>query len=246
MLNFIQTEFLKLKSSKMFFLSLLTGLVPPFLMYLGALEMMADDPSYILQFPLMFEETILYMTGLFAVFVLCIIISYLIGREYTEHTLKLVLTSPVSNFKYLVGKYFVFIVWAMLLFTVTFFGTLLFGFIAGGTGLTLDLALHSWAELLFGGFLLTLVMTPFVFLSMIMKNIVPSMITGAVLVLANLLSYGCTWGPQFPWMACYIISSNTLADYACGMLTPLLTIAVTCVFGAVLSYTYFALKDVSL
>ena len=38
-------------------------------------------------------------------------------------------------------------------------------------------------------------MTPFIFLSMIMKNIVPSMIVGGMLVLANLLSYSCSWGP---------------------------------------------------
>lgn len=246
MLNFIQCEFLKLKSSKLFFLSLLTGFIPPFLMYISALKMQSVDSNFILQFSKMFIETNLYMTGVFAVFILCIIISYLIGREYTEHTLKLVLTSPISNFKHLLGKYIVFIIWTLLLFSVTFIGTIIFGFIFGGVGLTLNIALHYFGEMLLGGFLLSLVMTPFIFLSMIMKNIVPSMITGAVLILANLLSYSCTWGPYFPWMACYIVSSNTMAEYSCGLLLPLSTIGVTFLFGALISFIYFKIKDVSL
>lgn len=124
MINFIQTEFLKLKNSKLFIFSLLSGLVPPFLMYVGVLEMQAEHPDFILHFSQMFVETHVYMAGLFAVFLLCVIISYLIGREYKEHTLKLVLTSPVSNFKYLTGKYIVFIIWTLMLFSVTFIGTI--------------------------------------------------------------------------------------------------------------------------
>ena len=130
MLNFIKTEFIKLKSSRLFFLSLLTGFIPPLLMYIGVLETLVDDPFYVLKFAMLFRETNLYMTGLFAVFVLCIIISYLIGREYNEHTLKLVLTSPVSKIKYLVGKYIVFIIWALLLFVITFVGTILVDFLS--------------------------------------------------------------------------------------------------------------------
>lgn len=244
MLIFIQTEFIKLKNSKLFFLSLLSGLIPPFLMYMGVLEMRSDTPSFILKFSEMFIETNLYMTGLFAVFILCIIISYLIGREYNEHTLKLVLTSPISDFEYLIGKYIVFIIWTLLLFGVAFIGTLIFGFLGGGVGLTLNMALHYLGEMLFGGFLLSLVMTPFIFLSMIMKNIVPSMIAGSVLILANLLSYSCSWGPYLPWMASYIVSSNTISQYPCRITTPLLAIAITFLFGIAISYIYFSLKDV--
>lgn len=244
MLIFIQTEFIKLKNSKLFFLSLLSGLIPPFLMYMGVLEMRSDTPSFILKFSEMFIETNLYMTGLFAVFILCIIISYLIGREYNEHTLKLVLTSPISDFEYLIGKYIVFIIWTLLLFGVTFIGTLIFGFLGGGVGLTLNMALHYLGEMLFGGFLLSLVMTSFIFLSMIMKNIVPSMIAGSVLILANLLSYSCSWGPYLPWMASYIVSSNTISQYPCRITTPLLVIAITFLFGIGISYIYFSLKDV--
>ena len=227
MINFIQTEFLKLKNSKLFIFSLLSGLVPPFLMYVGVLEMQAEHPDFILHFSQMFVETHVYMAGLFAVFLLCVIISYLIGREYTEHTLKLVLTSPVSNFKYLTGKYIVFIIWTLMLFSVTFIGTIIFGYLGGG-------------------FLLTLVMTPFIFLSMIMRNIVPSMIVGSILVLVNIFSYGCPWGPYFPWMACYIISSNTITDYSCTLLTPIATVLITFIIGTVISYGYFKIKDVSL
>ncbi|WP_432645363.1 ABC transporter permease [Methanobrevibacter sp.] len=239
MLNFIQTEFLKLKNSRLFFLSLMTGLFPPILICISLSNMKAT-------FLEMFISTNLFMTGLFEVFILCIIISYLIGREYTEHTLKLVLTSPISNFKYLLGKYIVFIIWTALLSIVTFIGTILLGFIANCTGLTLNMALHYLGELLLGGFLLSLAMTPFIFLSMIMKNIVPSMITGAVLVLVSLLSYSCPWGPYIPWMASYIISSNTMAEYSCGLMLPLSAIGITFIFGIIISYIYFKVKDVSL
>ena len=81
---------------------------------------------------------------------------------------------------------------------------------------------------------------------MIMRNIVPSMIVGSILVLVNIFSYGCPWGPYFPWMACYIISSNTITDYSCTLLTPISTVLITFIIGTVISYGYFKIKDVSL
>ena len=243
MFNLIQVEFLKLKNSKVFFLSLLAGLIPPFAMYVGALETLVDNPDFVLQFSSMFYNTHIYMVGLFAVFILCVIISNLIGKEYTDHTLKLVLTSPVSGVKFLASKYIVFVIWTAILMVVTFLGTILFGYLGGGCGLTLNLALEYSFKYLYGGFLLDLAMAPLIFLSMVLNNMVPSLITGAVLVFTNLFSYSLPWAPYSPWMASYLLSSGDVSQYVGGFSISWTVLLLTFVIGIAISYIYFVVKD---
>ena len=241
MLTFIQMEFLKLKRSKIFLLSVLMAALPSLLMYIATFAF--DEVQ---AFDALFTNVNMYMSVLFAVLLFSIIMAYLFGREYNEHTLKAMLTVPISRGKFLVSKYLMFLIWILILTVVTSVTTLVFGFAAGLTGFTLKLFIDSFAQLLLANVLLFLTFSPFVFISLFVTNMVPAMVGGASLTLVNMLVYGQTWAPYVPCVCPYLIASGEIADYSVNVMTPYGLILATFLIGAVISYIYFTKKDVPL
>lgn len=241
MLTFIKMEFLKLKRSKIFLLSILMAALPSVLMFIATF---AFDETQ--SFDALFSTVNMYMSALFAILLFSIIISYLFGREYNEHTLKTMLTVPISRGKFLISKYVMFLIWILILTVVTSLSTLAFGFVAGLTGFTLQLFINSFAELLFANILLFLTFSPFVFISLFITNMVPAMVGGASLTLVSLLVNGQSWAPYVPWACPYLISSGEIADYGVSLIIPYGVILVTFLIGIVVSYIYFTKKDVPL
>ncbi|MBR5954739.1 MAG: ABC transporter permease [Methanobrevibacter sp.] len=239
MLTFIQMEFLKLKRSKIFLLSLMGAILPPLLMFIAATSFNETQ-----SFEALFANVNMYMSAMFAVLIFAIIISYLFGREYNEHTLKTMLTIPISREKFLVSKYIMFLVWIVILTVVTTFSTLIFGFIAGLEGFSLKLFIDSFAELLLANVLLFLTFSPFVFVSLFVTNMVPAMVGGAALSLINLMVYGQNWAPFVPWVCPYLIASGEIAEYSADIMVSYGIILATFMIGLAVSYIYFTKKDV--
>ena len=241
MLTFIKMEFLKLKRSKIFLLSILMAALPSILMFIATF---AFDETQ--SFDALFSTVNMYMSALFAILLFSIIISYLFGREYNEHTLKTMLTVPISRGKFLISKYVMFLIWILILTVVTSLSTLAFGFAAGLSGFSLQLFINSFAELLFANVLLFLTFSPFVFISLFITNMVPAMVGGASLTLVSLLVNGQSWAPYVPWACPYLISSGEIADYGVSLMIPYGVILVTFIIGLAISYVYFTKKDVPL
>ncbi len=241
MMTFIEIEFLKLKRSKIFLLSILGAILPPLLMFIAVTSF--DEGQ---TFEALFTNVNMYMSAMFAVLIFAIIISYLFGREYNEHTLKTMLTIPISRGKFLMSKYVMFLVWIVILTVITSVSTLIFGFAAGLEGFTLKLFADSFAELLYANVLLFLTFSPFVFLSLFITNMVPAMVGGAALSLVNLMVYGQNWAPFVPWVCPYLIASGEIAEYATSISVSYGVILATFVIGLVISYVYFTKKDVAL
>jgi ABC-2 type transport system permease protein/bacitracin transport system permease protein len=188
----------------------------------------------------------MYMSAMFAVLIFAIIISYLFGREYNEHTLKTMLTIPVSREKFLASKYIMFLVWIVILTVVTSISTLAFGFAAGLDGFSLKIFADGFAQLLYANVLLFLSFSPFVFVSLFITNMVPAMIGGAGLALVNLMVYGQNWAPFVPWVCPYLIASGEIAEYSTSITVSYGVILATFVIGLVISYIYFTKMDVSI
>ena len=197
-------------------------------------------------FDMLFTNVNMYMSALFAVLLFAIIISYLFGREYNEHTLKTMLTLPISRGKFLLAKYMMFLAWILILTIVTSISTAIFGVIAGLEGFTLKLFITNFGELLFANVLLFLTFSPFVFLSLFITNMVPAMVGGASLTLVSLLVNGQSWAPYVPWACPYLISSGEIADYGVSLMIPYGVILATFIIGLAVSYVYFTKKDVPL
>ena len=241
MLTFIEMEFLKLKRSNIFLLSLIGAILPPLLMFIAVF---AFDEGH--TFELLFSNVNMYMSALFAILLYAIMISYLFGREYNEHTLKTMLTIPVSRGKFLLSKYVMFLVWILILTVVTSLSTMVLGFVAGLDGFSLKLFIDSFAQLLFANVLLFLTFSPFVFLSLFITNMVPAMVGGAGLALVNMMIYGQTWAPYVPWVCPYLIASGEIAEYSASITLSYAVILVTFAMGLVISYIYFTKTDVTL
>ena len=215
MFTFIEMEFLKLKRSRIFLLSLLGAVLPPLLMFIAVT---AFDEGR--TFEALFTNVNMYMSSMFAVLIFAIIISYLFGREYNEHTLKTMLTIPVSRAKFLAST--------------------------GLEGFSINLYLNSFAQLLYANVLLFLTFSPFVFISLFITNMVPAMVGGAGLSLVNLMVYGQNWAPFVPWICPYLIASGKIAEYTSSISVSYGIILVTFLIGIVISYIYFTKTDVSL
>lgn len=241
MLTFIQMEFLKLKRSNIFLLSLGGAILPPLLMFIAVTTFGEGNT-----FDMLFTNVNMYMSALFAVLLFAIIISYLFGREYNEHTLKTMLTIPISRGKFLLAKYVMFLVWILIITVATSLSTVIFGFVAGLEGFTLKLFIDSFAQLLYANVLLFLTFSPFVFLSLFITNMVPAMVGGASLTLVNMMIYGQTWAPYVPWVCPYLIASGEIAEYSTSITVSYGIILATFVIGLAISYIYFTRKDVSL
>ncbi len=217
------------------------AILPPLLMFIAVFAF--DEGS---TFDMLFTNVNMYMSALFAIMLFSIMISYLFGREYNEHTLKTMLTIPISRGKFLASKYVMFLVWILILTVVTSLSALVFGFIAGLEGFTLKLFMDSFAQLLFANVLLFLTFSPFVFLSLFITNMVPAMVGGAGLTLVNMLIYGQTWAPYVPWVCPYLIASGEIAEYATSPTVSYGVILVTFLIGLAISYIYFTKTDVAI
>jgi ABC-2 type transport system permease protein/bacitracin transport system permease protein len=241
MLTFIEMEFLKLKRSNIFLLSIMGAILPPLLMFIATF---AFDETQ--TFEMLFSSVNMYMSALFAILLFAIMISYLFGREYNEHTLKTMLTIPVSRGKFLLSKYVMFLAWILILTVVTSASTLVFGFVAGLDGFSVKIVVDSFAQLLFANVLLFLTFSPFVFVSLLITNMVPAMVGGAGLTLVNMLIYGQTWAPYVPWVCPYLIASGEIAEYSASITVSYGIILATFAIGLIVSYIYFTKTDISL
>ena len=241
MLTFIEMEFLKLKRSNIFLLSIMGAILPPLLMFIATF---AFDETQ--TFEMLFSSVNMYMSALFAILLFAIMISYLFGREYNEHTLKTMLTIPVSRGKFLMSKYIMFLAWILILTVVTSMSTMVFGFVAGLEGFSIKIVVDSFLQLLFANVLLFLTFSPFVFVSLLITNMVPAMVGGAGLTLVNMLIYGQTWAPYVPWVCPYLIASGEIGEYSASVTVSYGIILATFVIGLIISYIYFTRTDVSL
>ena len=226
MIAFIQSEFIKLKHSKIFLLTVLGALTLPFLLYLSLISGNADG----------FESMLLacnqFTGSMFNIVLFAIVVSYIFGREYTEHSLKTMMTIPLSRGKFILGKYLMLFIWTMILVAITFLSTCFFGYLGGASNIT--------------NILLFLSFSPFVFLSLLVPNMVAAMVTGAAFSIGSLMISSTKYAPYFPWSSSYLIGANEIANYSCNTATSLAIILATFAIGLTISYIYFTKKDVCL
>ena len=127
MYNFIEIEFLKLKRSKIFLLTLLGAIFPSFLLFLSS---EFGEFTETISMETFLSQVNMYMSLIFVVLLFTIIMSYLFGREYNEHTLKTMLTAPTSRKMFLLSKYAMFLIWILIISMVTTLSAVVFGFMA--------------------------------------------------------------------------------------------------------------------
>ena len=218
----------------------------PLLMLIEALQTHFDKPEIIFTLSDIYSDSVLYIMLLVNIMIYVAIAAYLFSREYTESTLKTILPIPISRTKLLIGKYLMFFIWAFIITTITFTGTVIAAYLGGISDITLSVGLNSYKEMLISEILLCLSFSPFVVLSLVMPNMVFSMVAGAIFSIINLFVYTSKYAPYIPWCSPYLISSNEIANYSCNTATSLAILLATFAIGLTISYIYFTKKDVCL
>ena len=109
-----------------------------------------------------------------------------------------------------------YFIWAFIITTITFTGTVIAAYLGGISDITLSVGLNSYKEMLISEILLFLSFCPFVVLSLVMRNMDFSMVAGAIFSIINLFVYTSKYAPYIPWCSPYLISSNEIANYSCN------------------------------
>lgn len=89
----------------MFLISILGAMVAPIMVFAGLIKVKITEPEKVITYWDMMEQTNLYMLLFFGIIVYGVIAAYLFSREYSENTLKSILTVPVSKEAFLIAKF---------------------------------------------------------------------------------------------------------------------------------------------
>ncbi len=244
MFPLLYCEFLKLKRSKMFLISVLGAMVAPIMVFAGLIKAKISEPDKIITYLDMLEQTNLYVLLLFGVIVYGVIAAFLFSREYTENTLKLVLTVPVSKGAFLITKLLMLFLWMMILTAVAWVSTLVLSIVGNAAEFNVNVIIQSLEEFFLGAFLLYFTMSPFVFLTLWHKNLVSPIIAAATVVLGNVALANQDLAVLFPWTSPYLIASGDIAKYHYSIETALVIIFAVSFIGFFASFIYFKKQDV--
>ena len=249
MLNLISGEFLKLKRSTIFRVSLLGSLVTPFMMLLSLFKAKYSDPIELVTFAGLLDQSMVYVTLLFGILLSILILAYLFNREYTEHTLKSVMSKSISKTEFLISKYITFILWATLLTIISWIGVVFVGFIGCATEFSINVLAHSFVNFMKANLLTVLFITPVICITLWFKNIIPAIIYGITIVLGNLMIFGDKLAAFYPGTAIYLLTADQIGFnevYSCDPVIPLVIIVLMAIIGFILSWQYFERADVTL
>lgn len=238
MADLLFTEFLKLKRSSMFLISLLGSAVAPFVVVIATFIHEPATP-----FQDLFYNVNLYTVLIIGVPLYGVVTTYLFNREYTENTLKNLLTIPVSRVSFIISKTLLLFLWIMMLSIIAWGLTLFLGMLTQFDGLSSSLLLDSLKQFSTGGILLFILSTPIILVTLVTKNYVPTIIFTVVITLINVMAGNSEHRGLFPWAAAGDISNQTLPP-AYPVEYSYIIIAATALIGFISMLVYFKKTDI--
>ena len=243
MAKLIHTELLKLKRSNMFLVSIIGAAVAPFMCFVAYIMERNKRPDIPIKFDKFFSDTNLYVVLLIGVLLYGVITSYLFNREYVENTLKNLLTIPVSRGSLIVSKLILLLVWIMTLTLVSWVLTLILGIIGGFEDLSTLVLIKYFKEYLIGGGLLFLLTTPVIFVTIIFKDYVPTIVFTIAITMVNVLISNSEYSALYPWSATLVIASNAFhPEYP--PIYSYISIFITSIIGFIATISYFNRIDI--
>lgn len=244
MINLIYTEILKIKRSQMFLISCIGAATAPFVIFIAYMNMKSKKPDVPILFHEVFAEVNLYTILLIGVPLYGIITAYIYNREYLENTLKNILMIPVSRIKFFIGKFTLLLIWIIILTLISWLLTLIFGLIGGFEGLTTNILLESLKQFLIGGIFLYFLSTPVIFLSIILKNYVSTIVFTLVITMINVLIVKSDYVVLYPWTAIHVITTNDFIPKYLPIYS-YISVFLTSIICLVTSILYFKNEDIS-
>lgn len=244
LVSVIQCEWLKLRNSNMLFVSILGAMVTPFMMAVAIMKERASNPDFTFTYYSIFAQSNFYLILLFGLVVYTVFASFLYSREYTENTLKMLITIPISKTALMISKFIVLLIWCSLLSLLSWLFCFIISTIFGAVELNLFIITKSIWEYMISTVLLIGTLTPMIFLSIWSKGIVIPVITSATLLMMNAALSNENIAALFPWSAIYLVVTNQIEKTGYKMEVAFLIIVVVSVLGMGLSLWYFGKNDV--
>lgn len=244
MVSLLQCEFLKLKRSKMSIISILGAMVTPFMILVEIIKERSSNPNAVITFEGIFGQMNLYMILLFGLMVYTVFASYLFSREYTENTLKTILTIPLSKVSFFLSKFLTLFIWCIALSVLSWIFSLIVGWSFGASAFSAEVVIKSLNENIIGTCLLLLVLTPFIFVSIWTKGIVIPVIMAAATLMFNAALSNENLAALFPWSATYLFASGKIGKTGYSQSLSMFLVILTSVIGLTLCFWYIKKEDV--
>jgi ABC-2 type transport system permease protein len=205
------TECIKLRRSGIFWITVIIFIVVPLM--IGLMMFVAKNPEISAKLGLVGTKANLFgqtnwagFSGLIVQTMASIgyigfgfVTSWVFGREYSERTIKDILSLPVSRSAIVAAKFFVIIIWSALLAFILFSVSIIIGQFVGISGLSSKLFTHFATKFFVTSFLTMLLCTPVAFFASYGRGIiVPIGFLIITLIMAQFLGL-VGLGPYFPW-----------------------------------------------
>lgn len=248
MRDLIYCEFLKLKRSKVLLICFLGALVTPLMMFVDGIKVHNSNPDEIFTTESYYYNCMSYTLIAFGLLVIIVLEAYLFSREYSERTLKTMLTIPVSKTMFILSKFVVLFIMNMIFSLISWAAM---GILSAILNAMLGMPVFDWKDaieylvrMMAGGVLLFMVVTPFAFIAIWTKGYIVPVITGAAIVLANAGLMNETIGAIFPWTSIEYICVGTIADQGYSIAVVWSIIIAVFVAGIAATVLYFKTEDI--
>ena len=170
------------------------------------------------------------------------IFSYIFGREYTDKTLKDLLALPVSRATIVVSKLLVGVVWCTALFVLLYFTSILAGLVVGVTGDASDIFATGKGYAV-QGIMTILISFPVAYFASFGKGVMaPLGFVFLSMILANLVAT-VGIGPVFPWAIPGLVAMNSTEPGLHVSAVGYILFSLTVVAGIYLTLQYWFRAD---
>ncbi len=173
-------------------------------------------------------------------FIICLMISWIFGREFTDHTVKDLLAVPVPRFHILVGKMVTVAIWYAFVVAISCPVSLLMGTFIQLPGFSVSLLIHECSNILYIALLNILVMIPFAYFASVGHGVLLSFgIAIIAMILANIFIV-IGYAEYFPWAIPALFSQGTQLTTI-----SLSTVWVTALVGMFITFLWWMYADQS-
>lgn len=247
--DMIYCEFLKLKRSKVKLIGLLGSLAVPILSVALSITNRYLHPENKLSLFQLYDDTFVFLMLLFGPLIFTIITVYLFNREYSEKTLKTILAVPVSKSRFLVSKFIVLFLFILILVWIIWAEILVLGLVCNLFYEVVDLSIFTamkfFIQITFGGILIYMTLTPFVYLAILTKGYLVPFIVISFVVLINVVLSASSIAGYYPWAATYLILTGRMENTVCPAPVSVLILVLVFVFGIAASMIRFLREDIA-
>ena len=242
-------ELLKLKRSKVIVISILGVLAVPCMMLIEALQMHFKHPELVFTLADLYDNSLIYVMLLIGMMVYTAIAAYLFSREYTEGTLKTILTIPVQKTSFVATKFCILFLWIVVLTAITWAGMLALATVYhaafGMAEFSLRVALAWLARMLLGGVLVFLTTSPLAYLAERTKGLVVPMIAAAVIVMGSAALSNQNVGALYPWTATFLLTKGRLASTGYPVWLAVSIVVLVFALGFAATFGHFQREDIT-